>query len=219
LLDGSNTSSEGNLPNSLVENALKVPLSQSGALKVLVCLDFLGASQRLFVRHGLHTLLAEGLERSGVFSKIELGSDQDDGDIGRMMVDLGVPLELVSTGLGFLFAASMVVSSYLGLDVVKRGGADDGEADEENVGLGVGQRSQSVVIFLTSGIPETQANGLAIHHHARRVVIEAASHVASAMMFRMLSAGKAGTNTVGMYSPGKAFVVYEMSRQVLMESQ
>lgn len=214
MLDGSAKFFKEDLPDSLVENALKVPLSQSRALKVLVGLDFLGASQRLFVRHGLHALLAQRLEGSGVFSKIELGSDQDDGDIRRMMVDLGVPLEVVSTGLGFLFAVSAVASSYLGLDVVKRRGADDGEADEENIGLGVGQRSQSVVIFLTSGIPETQANGLAIHHYTRRVVIEAASQVASAIMFRMLSAGEAGTNTVGMYSPGKAFVVYEMRRQV-----
>lgn len=43
---------------------------------------------------------------------------------------------------------------YLGFDVVERRRADDGEADQENVGLWIGQRAKSVVIFLSSGIPE-----------------------------------------------------------------
>ena len=60
----------------------------------------------------------------------------------------------------------------LGLDVVERRRADEREADEEDVGLGVRKRAQSVVILLSSSIPETQAHGLAIDHNTRRVVIE-----------------------------------------------
>ena len=44
---------------------------------------------------------------------------------------------------------------YLGLDVIEGRRANDGETDEENIGLGVGQRSESVVILLASGIPQT----------------------------------------------------------------
>lgn len=64
-------------------------------------------------------------------------------------------------------------TAYLGLDVVKRGRADDGEADEKDVGLGVGKRPQAIVILLPGGIPKTQADGLAVDHYTRRVIVEA----------------------------------------------
>lgn len=56
-------------------------------------LDILRAEKGLVVRHGLHALLAQGVQGRGVFPEVELGSDEDDGDVGRVMVDLGVPLE------------------------------------------------------------------------------------------------------------------------------
>lgn len=62
---------------------------------------------------------------------------------------------------------------YLCLDVVKGWRADDGKADEENIRLGVGKRSQPVVILLSSSIPQSQAYWLPIHHDICRVVIEA----------------------------------------------
>lgn len=49
---------------------------------------------------------------------------------------------------------------------------DDGEADEENVGLRVGERTKTIVIFLTGCIPETKVDGLAVDHHVCAVVIE-----------------------------------------------
>lgn len=64
--------------------------------------------------------------------------------------------------------------AHLGLDVVERGRANNREADEEHVGLRVGQRAQTVVILLTGSIPETQADGLAIDHDIGGVVIEPA---------------------------------------------
>ena len=47
----------------------------------------------------------------------------------------------------------VVVVPCLGFDVVKGGRADYGEADEEDVRLRVGEGPQSVVVFLTRGIP------------------------------------------------------------------
>lgn len=64
--------------------------------------------------------------------------------------------------------------AHLGLDVIKRRRADDGEADEEDIGLRVGERSESVVIFLSSSIPQSQANRLPIDHHTRGVIVETA---------------------------------------------
>lgn len=79
-------------PDGLVEDALEVALGQGRALEVLVGLDLLRAEQGLVVRHGLHALLAQGVHGRRVFPEVELGSDEDDGDVGRVMVDLGVPL-------------------------------------------------------------------------------------------------------------------------------
>lgn len=71
-------------------------MSEGRTLEVLVGLDLLGASQRLLVRHRLHTLLSERLEGGSVFSKIKLGSDKDNGNVRRMMINLRIPLERVS---------------------------------------------------------------------------------------------------------------------------
>jgi len=44
-------------------------------------------------------------------------------------------------------------------DVFEGGGGGHGEADKENVGLGVGQRAQTIVIFLTGCIEQTKGIG------------------------------------------------------------
>lgn len=72
------------------------------------------------------------------------------------------------------------METHLRLYVVERRRADNGEADEENVGLGVGQRPQPVVILLSGGIPQSQADGLAINHDICRVVVEAGVELAPA---------------------------------------
>ena len=60
-----------------------------------------------------------------------------------------------------------------GLDVIERGGADDGKADQENIGLGVRERSQPVVILLSSGIPKAETDRLSVDHNTSGVVVEA----------------------------------------------
>lgn len=67
------------------------------------------------------------------------------------------------------------------LDVVERWRADNGEANQEHICLGVRERSKTVIIFLSSSIPESQADRLAIDHDTGRVVIEAADAVSTSM--------------------------------------
>jgi len=81
-----------NSPDSLVKDALQVPLGQGRAFKVLVCLNLFGADQGLIIRYGLHSLLPQRVESRRILSKIKLGADQDDGNVRRMVVNLGVPL-------------------------------------------------------------------------------------------------------------------------------
>lgn len=80
------------VPDSLVKHALQVALSECGALEVLMCADLLGDGQGLLVRDGLHLAGAQGFGGGAVVSQVELGADQDDGDVGGMVLDLGVPL-------------------------------------------------------------------------------------------------------------------------------
>lgn len=63
--------------------------------------------------------------------------------------------------------------SYLCSDVVERWRADDGETDEEYIGLRIGEGSETVVILLASRIPQAQADGLAINHDTGGVVVKA----------------------------------------------
>ena len=62
--------------------------------------------------------------------------------------------------------------AYLFLDVVERVGRVDGEANEDNVRVGVRERAETVVIFLTSGIPEGKLYVLAIHLDIGDIVLE-----------------------------------------------
>lgn len=58
------------------------------------------------------------------------------------------------------------------LDVVERIGRVDGEADEDNVRVGVGEGTESVVVFLSGGIPKGELDALAIDHDVGNVVLE-----------------------------------------------
>jgi tRNA-dihydrouridine synthase len=58
------------------------------------------------------------------------------------------------------------------LDVLERGRRCNGEADQENIGLRVRQRTESVVIFLTGSIKESEGMWLITNHNGDGVVVE-----------------------------------------------
>ena len=68
---------------------------------------------------------------------------------------------------------------YLLHDVLERVGAVDGEADEEQVGLGVGERPQPVILFLPGGVPQCELDGLAtgLMRLGSNVVLENCGHI------------------------------------------
>ena len=63
-------------------------------------------------------------------------------------------------------------ATYLLLHVVEGVGRVDGEADEDHVGVGVGQRAQAVVVFLACRVPQRQLDVLAIDLDIGHVVLE-----------------------------------------------
>lgn len=156
-------------PNSLIEHALQVPLRECRALEVLLCLDLLRHHDGLLILDGRHLLLPQALARGLVIAQIQLRADEDDGDAGGVVLDLGIPLcrlasLLVDRGGGR--------ASHLRLDVVERRRAHNGKANQEHVCLRIRQRPKTVIIFLAGSIPQSQAYGLAIDHNIRRVVVE-----------------------------------------------
>ena len=65
-----------------------------------------------------------------------------------------------------------LVESYLLLHIVERVGRVDGEADEDDVRVGVGEGAQTVVVFLASRIPESELDVLAVHLDVGDVVLK-----------------------------------------------
>lgn len=63
-------------------------------------------------------------------------------------------------------------TAYLLLDVVERVGGVDGEADQDDMRVGIGQRAQTIVVLLASRIPKGQLDVLAIDLDVGDVVLE-----------------------------------------------
>lgn len=119
----------------LVKYILQLVLRQGTTLDVLDRTQLLGHSLAVLFPHGLHLLLRQLVFDTGIISQIDLCANDEAGDTGAVMVDLGEP-----------FLANV-------LEGCRRG---DAETNEEDIGLRVGERSQSVVIFLTSSIEQAE---------------------------------------------------------------
>ena len=126
-------------------------MGQGRALHVLDGTDFLGHLHSLLVRDGSLALGTELLDGLGVLAQIELGTSEDDGGVGAVVRDLREPL---------------------GTDVLEGRRVDDGVGDEEDIGLGVRQGAETIVVLLTSSIPKTQVDGLTVDHDVGTVVVE-----------------------------------------------
>jgi hypothetical protein len=142
--------------NSLVEDILQTLLRERRALKILHRIDFLGFGHTLLEGYRSEVLLTKASNGLGILTKIELGAHEEDGGVGAVVVNLGVPLRRY---------------------VLEGAGGNDGEAKKEDVGLRVRQWAKAIIIFLTSSIPKTKIDGLSVYHHIRRVVIENGGNV------------------------------------------
>lgn len=69
-------------------------------------------------------------------------------------------------------AADNGFCTHLFLHVVQGVGGVDSEADEDNVGVGVGERAETIVILLARRIPQGELNVFAINLNIRNVVLE-----------------------------------------------
>ena len=144
--------------DGLVKDVLEALLSLGGALHG-------GGSAELvaLLLGGLEVdeagaLVAELLLQGLVVADVTLGANEQERGRGAVVADLREPLVA---------------------NVLERGGGDDRVAHEEDVGVGVGQRAQTVVVLLPGGIPKTQGDGLGVHHDVGLVVVKHGRHVLS----------------------------------------
>ena len=126
------------LKSYLIKNILQLILGQGGTFDVFHGTQILGHTVTIFLANGLHLLTGELLANTGVIAQIGLGADDQAGNTGAMVVHLGEPF----------FA-----------NVFEGCGGSHGEADQEDIGLGVRQRTKSIVILLTSSIKQAQRVG------------------------------------------------------------
>ncbi len=119
------TSNE-NEPTRRGTHRLETGLVEGRALDVLDGADGLGHVEALLEADGGELLLGEARLSLGVLTKIQLSADEEEGSVGAVVLDLRVPL---------------------GLDVLERGGRDDRIANQEDVGLRVGQRTEAIIVW------------------------------------------------------------------------
>lgn len=110
-----------------VKGLLQVLLREGGALDVVGRPDLLADAPGPGAQHGLDFGAVQVDEDVDVQQEVQLGPDQNDGGGGVVGPDLWDPLLS---------------------DVVKGGGVNQAEAEEEDVGVGVGQRSEFIKLLL-----------------------------------------------------------------------
>ena len=110
-------------------------LTLGGALQVGEGVDLLSHGPTLLRLHRLLLHLGQLLDRVGIVSKILFVANKDDGDVGTEVFDLRSP---------FL------------RDVLERVGGVYAEAHQDDVGVGVGEGPQSVVVLLTGRVPKCE---------------------------------------------------------------
>jgi hypothetical protein len=120
---------------NLIKNILKLVLCQSGALDVFYSTQLLRHTIAILLSDGLHLLPGELFTDGRVIPKISLGTDDQTGHAGAVVVHLGKPLLA---------------------DVFERGRRCHREADQEDICLRVGKGAETIIILLTGGIEQSQ---------------------------------------------------------------
>ena len=105
------------------------------ALEVRERVDLVAHRASLLDAHRLLLHLHQLALRPLVVAQITLVADQDDRHVGTEVLHLRRPLLR---------------------DVLQAVGTVNGKAHEDNVGVGVGQRPETVVVFLTCRVPQRQ---------------------------------------------------------------
>jgi len=136
------------LPNTLA--------SSSRALEVLLGANLLCHSHTLLGSHWPLVRLPQLIDHPWITSEILLAGNQDYRKARAEMHDLRDPLLL---------------------NVVQRVGGVDGEADQDDMGVGIAERAETVIVFLSSRIPQGKLDVLPIDLDIGHIILEHSGNV------------------------------------------
>jgi len=142
--------------SGVLEDLTDTLTSLGAALEVVTSTNFLSNGHTLFWGNGSLVSFPELVNGLGITSEILLAADEDDGQALAEVHHLGYPLLL---------------------DVVEGVRTVDSEADEDDVGIRVGQGSETVIIFLTGGIPQGKLDVFTVNLDISDVVLEHGRYV------------------------------------------
>lgn len=143
-------------PDSMVEHVLEASLGQRRTLDIGHTVRLFLQLESLGLRYGALFGLFQLIEGILVFSEIQLGPHQYYWCVGAVVPDLRYPLLS---------------------NIRERVRVYNTEAHQENVSLGVGEGPQSIVVFLTGSIPQTQVDGSTVDHDVGAVVVEHSRYI------------------------------------------
>jgi len=142
--------------NGFVENILQSSLSQSRAFHEFHCFQLLGEFFSMFKSDRLLAIFGELLDDTRLIAQINLSSDDQEWRFWAVVSDFWNPF----------FS-----------DIFEGRRRNDGKADEENVGLRIRQRPQSVVVLLTRSVEKAESVRFPSNHDSDGVIIEDSGHV------------------------------------------
>jgi len=137
--------------DGMVKHFLNTFLRLSRALNICQGLDLLFKRMALLVCDRAVVLLAQLLQELWVITQVTLETDKNDRCTGAVMLHLREPFVL---------------------HVLIRCSAYQREADQKHIRAWITEWSQTIVILLTSCIPQPQTNCLILNHNVRAVVVE-----------------------------------------------
>lgn len=111
---------------------------------------------------------AELLNSFAIASKILLASNENDGQSSTEMHNFGNPLRAKSAHV----LPHYRLFAYFFLYIVKGIWAVDSEADQDDMRIGIGEWTKTIIVFLSGGIPKSKFDMLAIHFYVCNVVFK-----------------------------------------------
>lgn len=143
-------------PSGILENFPHPLLAFGRAFEISESVDFFGHGAPILGLDGFLFHLLQLVNRVGVVAQILLVPDQNDGHIGAEVFHFGRP---------FL------------RDILEGIGRVDRKAHEDDVGVGIREGAQAVVVFLAGRIPQGQLHLFAIYLDVGDVILEDGRHV------------------------------------------
>lgn len=179
VADGLDLTGEGSpllMGNGRLVLLFELPLRVGVAPEVALCADKEDGNARAVMRHLMVVKLCQLKEMGAEISTSLFSQVKDWPNVQQRIATRGHPLSRYICGPAFVLWCKHHLNSDLWVplvfDVLVGGGAWDGETDDEDIGLGVGQGPQAIILLLTRRVPQVQAHDPAVYCHLNAPHVE-----------------------------------------------